>query len=77
MGSFWIRLVFPLVIMPFGYLSFLYAFIHFDYYYYYYYYYYYSKLAALVEGDPKAPFSIATILRCRGGRFSFPWIVPL
>ena len=23
-----------------------------------------SKLAALVEGDPKAPFSIATTLRC-------------
>ena len=35
------------------------------------------KLATLVEGDPKAPFSIATIPRCRGGRYSFPWIVPL
>ena len=30
------------------------------------------KLATLVEGDPKAPFSIATTLRCRGGRYSFP-----
>ena len=35
------------------------------------------KLANLVEGDPKAPFSIATTLRCRGGRYSFPWIAPL
>ena len=28
----------------------------------------------LVESDEKAPFSIATILRCRGGHHSFPWI---
>ena len=35
------------------------------------------KLATVVEGDPKAPFSIATIPRCRGGRYSFPWIAPL
>ena len=28
------------------------------------------KLATLVEGDPKAPFSIATTQRCRGGRYS-------
>ena len=31
----------------------------------------------IVEGDPKAPFSIATTPRCRGGRYSFPWIAPL
>ena len=28
-------------------------------------------------GDPKALFSIAITLRCRGGRYSFPWIVPI
>ena len=28
------------------------------------------KLATLVEGDPKAPFSIATTLRYREGRYS-------
>ena len=26
------------------------------------------KLVTVVEGDPKAPFSIATTKRCRGGR---------
>ena len=31
----------------------------------------------LVEGNPKAPFSIATTSMCRGGRYSFPWIAPL
>ena len=35
------------------------------------------KLATLVEGDPKAPFSIATTPRFWGGRYSFPWIAPL
>ena len=30
------------------------------------------KLATIVEGDPKAPFSIATTPRCRGGCYSFP-----
>ena len=35
------------------------------------------KLVTLVEGDPKAPFSIATTPRCRGGRYSFPWIASL
>ena len=35
------------------------------------------KLATIVEGEPKALFSIATTLRCRGGRYSFPWIAPL
>ena len=34
-------------------------------------------LATLVEGDPKALFSIATTLRCRGGQYSIPWIAPL
>ena len=32
------------------------------------------KLATIVEGDPKAPFSIATTPRCRGGRYSIPRI---
>ena len=36
----------------------------------------YVKLATLVEGDPKALFSIATTLRYRGGCYSFPWIAP-
>ena len=35
------------------------------------------KLATIVEGDPKAPFSIATTPRCRGGRYSIPRIGPL
>ena len=35
------------------------------------------KLPIVVEGDQKAPFSIATTLRCRGGRYSFPSIAPL
>ena len=35
------------------------------------------KLAIIVEGDQKAPFSIATTLRCSGGHYSFPWIAPL
>ena len=30
-----------------------------------------------VVGDPKAHFSIATKLRCRGGWYSFSWIAPL
>ena len=34
-------------------------------------------LATVVEGDSKAPFSIATTPRCRGGHYSFPWIAPL
>ena len=38
---------------------------------------YIYKLATLVEGDSKAPFSIATTPRCRGGRYSFPWIAIL
>ena len=35
------------------------------------------KLATLVEGEPKASFSIATTLRYRGGRYSIPWIAEL
>ena len=35
------------------------------------------KLATIVEGYPKTPFSIATTPRCREGRYSFPWIAPL
>ena len=35
------------------------------------------KLATVVEGDQKAPFSIATTQRCWGGRYSFPLIAPL
>ena len=35
------------------------------------------KLVALIKGGPKAPFSIATTPRCRGGYCSIPWIVPL
>ena len=34
------------------------------------------KLATVVKGDLKAPFSIATTPRCRGGHYSFPWIAP-
>ena len=30
-----------------------------------------------VKGAPKARFSVATTTRCRGGRYSFPWITPL
>ena len=35
------------------------------------------KLATVVEGDPKASFSITTITRCREGCYSFPWIATL
>ena len=35
-----------------------------------------TKLS-LVEDDPKSHFSIATTPRCKGGRYSFPWIAPL
>ena len=35
------------------------------------------KLVTLVEGDPNAPFSIATTPRCRGGCHSIRWIAPL
>ena len=32
-------------------------------------------LATIVGGNPKAPFSIATTPRCRGGRYSFPGLL--
>ena len=35
------------------------------------------KLATIVEGDPKALFSIAATPRRRGERHSFPRIAPL
>ena len=35
------------------------------------------KLATIVRGDLKAPFSIATTPRCSAGCYSFPWIAPL
>ena len=35
------------------------------------------KLPTLGERDPRAPVSIATTLRCRGGCYFFPWIAPL
>ena len=34
----------------------------------------YVKLATTVEGDSKAPFSLATTSRCRGRSYSFPSI---
>ena len=43
----------------------------------YIYIYIYELLATVVEGAQKAPFSIATTPRCRGGCYSFPWIAPL
>ena len=30
----------------------------------------------IVEGDPKAPFSVATTVRCWKGHYSSPWIAP-
>ena len=33
------------------------------------------KLATIVEGNPKALFSIAITRRCRGGRYSFPGLL--
>ena len=35
------------------------------------------KLATVVEGNQKAPFSMATTVRHRGGRYSFHWMAPL
>ena len=34
-----------------------------------------KKLATIVEGNPKAPFSIVTTPMCRGGRYSFPGLL--
>ena len=36
-----------------------------------------KKLTTLVKGDQKAPFSIATTPRSRGGCYSITWIAPL
>ena len=36
-----------------------------------------AKLVTVVKGDPKAPFSVATTPKCRGGCYSFPWIASL
>ena len=36
---------------------------------------YKKKLATIVEGNPKALFSIATTPMCRGGRYSFPGLL--
>ena len=38
---------------------------------------YIYKLVTVVEGDLMAPFLIATIPRCRGGRYSFSLRAPL
>ena len=35
------------------------------------------KLSPLVKDDQNTPFSIATTPKCKGGRYSFPWIAPL
>ena len=35
------------------------------------------KLATVIEGDPKAPFSLATTPTFKRGHYYFPWIVPL
>ena len=36
-----------------------------------------SKLATIVEGDPKTPFSIATTPRCRRGYYTISWVASL
>ena len=36
---------------------------------------YIVKLVTIVEGDLKAPFSRATTPRCKGGCYSFPWLL--
>ena len=33
-----------------------------------------SKVGDCQQGRPEGSFSIATILRCREGHYSFPWI---
>ena len=45
-----------------------------EYYIYIYIYIYIFLLVTVFEGDQKAPFLIATTLRCREGRYSFPCI---
>ena len=39
--------------------------------------YIYIMLVTIVEGDPKAPFLLASTLRCWGGCYTFSWIAPL
>ena len=39
--------------------------------------YIYIYIYIVEGGDPKAPFSIATTPRCRGGRYPIPRIAPL
>ena len=34
-------------------------------------------LTAVVESNPKAPFTIATTPRCKRDYYSLPWIAPL
>ena len=46
-------------------------------YYIYIYIYIKEKLATVVEGDLKAPFSLATKPKCREGCYPFPWIAYL
>ena len=36
-----------------------------------------SKLPTVIKGDAKAPFSIGSTPKYRGGRNSFSWIAPL
>ena len=56
----------------------IYIYMYIDVYIYMYIYIYiYKKLATIVEGNPKAPFSIATTPRCRGGRYSFPGYIDI
>ena len=43
----------------------------------YIYIYIYTSWPTIVEGDLKAPFSIATTLRCKGQSYSFLWIASL
>ena len=43
---------------------------------YIYIYIYMSKLTDCSQSKPKAPFSIATTRRCRGGHYPFLWIAP-
>ena len=43
----------------------------------YIYIYMYISEIIVIESDPKVPFSIASTPRCRGCRYSFPWIAPL
>ena len=65
-GSFSFRVVVPVSVPCIDQICYIYTYIYIK-----------VNLATKVEGDSKAPFSIATTPRCRGGRYSFPWIGPL